>query len=128
MKKNRTKAWIELISGALLIVIGLVALAIPDGWWLTAICVVCGAIFVILALITLSKSSAKNTRTVEGKFLSIGKYGDGWVGCYFEINGKETRIAISKDVYNPKLLMPGGMYRLTLNNKDDSTVGVQRID
>lgn len=128
MKKNRRKAWFEVIAGALLIVVGLIALSIPDGWWLTAICVVCGAIFVILALVTLSKSSAKNTHVVEGTFLSIGKYEKDWVGCYFEINGKQTRVAIFKDVYNPKILMPGGKYKLTLNNKDNSVVGVTRID
>ena len=128
MKKNRTKAWIEIVVGAILIIVGLILLAIPDGWWLTAFFVVCGAIFVVLAVLALSKSNAKNTYTVEGKFLSIGKFADGWVGCYFEINGKETRIAILNDVYNPKLLMQGGMYKLTLNKKDDSTVGVERID
>ena len=128
MKKNRTKSWIELIAGALLIVIGLVMLAFSYGFVFTIIFVICGAIFVILALGQLSKSSAKNTRTVEGKFLSIGKYGEGWVGCYFEIDGRETRISITKDVYNPKLLMPGGKYKLTLNNKDNSTVGVERVD
>lgn len=129
MKKNRRKAWFEVIAGALLIILGLVALSIPEGWWLTVICVVCGAIFVILALVDLSKSSAKNTYAVEGIFLSIGKMEKDWVGCNFEINGKKTRVAIFNHVFKAKLLMPGAKYKLTFNKKDNfNAIGVERID
>ena len=127
MKKKRTRAIVELIFGIILIIGGLSGLAIPDAIYFTVIFAICGVIFVILALVTLSKSNAKNTHTVEGTFLSIGKYGDGWVGCYFEIKGKETRIAILNDVYNPKLLMPGAKYTLTLSNKDETVLAVERI-
>ena len=128
MKKNKTKSLILLVTGILLAVIALILLSVPDGYYATIVGLILAAICVIIALRELSQAGAKNTHAIEGKFLRIGKYGDGWVGCYFEINGKETRVPIFKDVYNSKLLMPGGKYKLTCKNKNDEVIGVERID
>ena len=135
MKKGKGKFWLMIIIAALLFIGSVVylisAAATPDvesfpivGWIGIGVALVCA----IVALVQKSQNSEKNTHVVEGTFLSIGKYGDGWVGCYFEVGGKEKRIAIMNNVYNPKLLMPGGKYRLTCKNKDESVVAVERID
>lgn len=134
--KGKGKFWLLIIVAALLLIGSISYLASSAGmedeietypvvgWVGIAIAIVC----VIVAFGKKSQTSEKNTHVVVGTFLSIGKYGDGWVGCYFEVNGKETRIAITNSVYNPKLLMPGGKYRLTLKNKDESVVAVERVD
>ena len=136
MKKSKGKFGLLIIVGALLFIGSVVYLissaSMADevetfpavGWVGIAVAIVC----VLIAFVQKSQNSEKNTHVVEGKFLSIGKYGDGWVGCYFEVNGKETRIAITNDVYNPKLLMPGGNYKLVRKNKDDSVISVERVD
>lgn len=128
MKKNKVKSWFLLITGILLAIIALIMLSVPDGYYATIFGLIIAAICVLIALIQLSKTRKKNTYIIEGKFLSIGKFEEFWVGCYFEIDGQEKRVAIMKDVFNPKLLMPGGQYKLTLSKKDDSVVGVERID
>ncbi|MCH5159693.1 MAG: hypothetical protein J1F66_02455 [Clostridiales bacterium] len=135
MKKGKGKFWLLIVLAAILF-IGSVAYLIstasmsddvetaPEvGWVGIAIAAVC----VVVAFVQKSKTSAKTTHTVEATFTSIGKFGDGWVGCYFEVDGKETRIPIFNSVYNPKLLMPGAKYKLTLKNKDNSVVEVERI-
>ena len=135
MKKGKGKFWLLIIVAALLLIGSVVylisAAATPDvesfpivGWIGIAVAIVC----VIIAFVQKSQNSEKNTHVVEGIFLSIGKYGDGWVGCYFEIDGKQTRVGITKDVYNPKLLMPGGKYRITRKNKNYEVISVERID
>ena len=135
MNKGKGKFWVLIIVAALLLlgsVIYLISTAGEKdvetypvvGWVGIAVALVC----VISALVKKSQTSDKNTHVIEGTFTSIGKYGDGWVGCYFDVNGKETRIAIINSVYNPKLLMPGGKYKLICKNKDDSVISVERID
>lgn len=136
MKKGKGKFWLLIVVAAILF-IGSVAYLISAasmsdevetfpvvGW----IGIVIAAVCAVVAFVQKSQNSAKNTHIVEGTFLSIGKFADGWVGCFFEIDGKETRIAILSNVYNPKLLMPGGKYKLTLKNKDNSVLDVERID
>ena len=134
MKKGKGKFWFMMIVAALLFIGSVVylisAATTPDvesfpivGWIGIAVAIVCA----IVALVQKSQNSEKNTHVVEGTFLSIGKYGDGWVGCYFEIDGKEKRIAIINSVYNPKLLMPGAKYKLVCKNKDESVISVERI-
>ena len=127
MKKNKRKSILLLVVGALVAVISLIMLSVPEGYYATIFGLIIAAVCVIIALVQLSQTSTKNTHTIEAMFISIGKYGDGWVGCYFEVNGKQTRIAIMNDVFNPKLLMPGGKYKLTCKNKDDQVIGVERI-
>ena len=127
MKKGKRKPLVLLIAGILLAIFALIMLSTPDGYYGTIIGFILAAICIVLWLIERSQSGAKNTNVVEGTFTGIAKYGDGWVGCYFEIDGKETRVSILNEVYNPKLLMPGGTYKLTLNKKDQSVVSVERI-
>ena len=136
MKKGKGKFWLLIILGAILFigsVIYLISTASVSkdvetfpavGWIGIAIAAVC----VVVAFVQKSKTSAKNTHTIEATFTSIGKYAEGWVGCYFDVDGKQTKIAILNDVYNPKLLMPGAKYRLTRKNKNNDVVQVERID
>ena len=136
MKKSKGKFWALIIIAALLF-IGSVAYLISSaktgddvetfpavGWVGIVVAVIC----VVVAFVQKSKNSDKNTYAIEATFLSIGKYGDGWVGCYFDVGGKETRIAIMNDVFNPKLLMPGAKYKITRRNKDNDVIGVERVD
>lgn len=127
MKKKKVKSMILLIAGIALAILGLAFLSIEDGIYATGLFVIIGGAAIIISVVEMLQYSKKNTHVIEAEFISIGKYADGWVGCYFNVNGKETRIAIMNDVFNPKLLMPGGKYKLTLKNKGDSVIQVERI-
>ena len=135
MKKNGKSIFLLVV--AVLLFIGSIAYLISSasasddvetfpivGWIGIVVAIVCA----IIAFVQKSQTSEKNTHVVEGTFLSIGKYGNGWVGCYFDVDGKQTRIGIMSNVYNPKLLMPGGKYKLICKNKDNSVISVERID
>lgn len=129
MKKLNGKSWFLLILAGILLIVAIASMILaPSAWILGVILIIFIAVLVFIALKPLRQLSDKNAYTVEGTFLSIGKYGDGWVGCYFEIDGKETRVAIMEDVYKPKLLMPGGKYRLTCNKKNNDVLRVERVD
>ena len=128
MKKGKAKSTFLLILGGILALISIIILiADSELYVLSVVGLIIAVACVITALMKRAQSSTKNTYVMEATFTSIGKYGEGWVGCYFDVNGKQTRIAIQNSVFNPKLLMPGGKYRLTRKNKDDSVIQVERI-
>ena len=129
MNKRKKNPKLLLVLGIILAVAGgIFLIAAPEVYLFGVFALVFGVLCVIMGLVQKSQTSTKNTYTVEATFTGIGKFEEMWVGCYFEVDGKQMRIAIFKNVYNPKLLMPGGKYRITRKNKDDTVVDVERID
>lgn len=141
MKNLKAKNWFMIVLGAIMLILSIAVLimGLTDPEWAnddakTGYIALCATAFILaivcafIGLRPLWTMSEKNVTTIEATFLSIGKYGNGWVGCYFEVNGQETRIAVNNEVYSPRLLMPGAKYKLTRRKKDGDVLKVERMD
>ena len=138
MKKLNAKSWFMIILGAIMVIVSIAVMIIgstetetegTEGITvLSAVTFILSIVCLFIGLRPLWTMSEKNITVIEATFVSIGKYSDGWYGCYFDVDGKQTRIAILNEVYSPRLLMPGAKYKITQKNKDGTVIAVERID
>lgn len=134
--KKKTANYVMIGAGGFLFVIGLIMAAVnPDGIAIFATIAVLGAITAIAGVFSLilTKKKMNNGRVVEATFLSIDPRSNEYASfCYFELDGKETKIVVPRDVFSEKRLAPGVKYNVTLDAKEEAkgmftAIKVERI-
>lgn len=128
MKKLKTKGLIFLVLTIVFLVLSIVFIMLDPYWVLAILTIPLTVIFVIdgFPLWTLKE---KDVNIVEkATFISIAVNNKQWVGCYFDIDGKETKVSIFRNVYKPNKLIPGRKYKIILKKKDGNAVYVERVD
>ena len=129
MKNLKAKNWFFLILGAVGIIFFIaIMIMVKEFWWLSLIGIVACVIIILTSLKPMFQVKSKNNVEFVGKFLYIGLNNEFFIGGVFEVDGKERKVLIPKDVFSEKRLAPGINYKITENSKKDQAVAVERID
>lgn len=129
MKNLKAKHWLSIILGGIGLVFFIVlAILFQENWWLGLIGIVACAIIVVTGLKPLFLAKSKYNEEFVGKFLYIGLNNEAFIGGVFEVNGKDRKVVIPKEICSEKRLAPGGNYKITENTKKKQAIAIERID